>query len=166
MPTDYTPAGGTRAVATWTDADGNVCAPVDAVHAEIIEYDADGFELARTYMEPLEPGQVEVASNERMSEVHTPLLSWDIAPALRSYRFSASEQHRLGLLQIELGAAQIDFDGRGVVEVIEDLHGWLERIDGDVLTAAVLQKQSEPMVGDLSFGQAALEVLKEWAIGD
>jgi hypothetical protein len=90
----------------------------------------------------------------------------DIAPALRSYRFSASEQHRLGLLQIELGAAQIDFDGRGVVEVIEDLHGWLERIDGDVLTAAVLQKQSEPMVGDLSFGQAALEVLKEWAIGD
>jgi hypothetical protein len=77
MPTDYTPAGGTRAVATWTDADGNVCAPVDAVHAEIIEYDADGFELARTYMEPLEPGQVEVASNERMSEVHTPLLSWD-----------------------------------------------------------------------------------------
>jgi hypothetical protein len=90
----------------------------------------------------------------------------DIAPYLNAYRFSASSENRLGLLQIELGGARLDFDGQGVVEVIEDLYGWLDRLDGDILTEATLRKQTESMSGSMSFGQAALAVLKDWARGD
>jgi hypothetical protein len=54
-----TPAGGVASVAYWQDANGNATTKELAVAAEIVELDAGGNIIARTYAEinraPLDP---------------------------------------------------------------------------------------------------------------
>lgn len=44
-----TPAGGAYAVSTYRDASGNPCPKVSASSVEIVECDADGGAIRRTY---------------------------------------------------------------------------------------------------------------------
>lgn len=46
-----TPNGGVRSVAYFQDAAGNPCPKADAVAMEIVEFDADGQAIHRTYMD-------------------------------------------------------------------------------------------------------------------
>ncbi len=46
-----TPNGGAYAIAYWLDARGNPCGKAVAVAAEIIEYDATGSQVFRSYMQ-------------------------------------------------------------------------------------------------------------------
>lgn len=46
-----TPAGGAYAVANFLDADMKPCPKAEAVHIEILEYDQDGQNIARTWLE-------------------------------------------------------------------------------------------------------------------
>lgn len=80
---DPTPAGGVRSEAIWTDRNGEPCAPADATHALIVEYDEDGLEIARTYMEPPEPGQPLVAEARGLGDnldlqSYDQIGTWDI----------------------------------------------------------------------------------------
>ncbi len=50
-----TPAGGAYAVGLWLDDDGNEVEPALATRAEIVEYDTDGLELNRTYIDDGHP---------------------------------------------------------------------------------------------------------------
>ena len=44
-----TPEGGAYFIAYFSDSDGKPCEKSEAVHFEIIEYDKNDVELARTY---------------------------------------------------------------------------------------------------------------------
>ncbi len=60
-----TPNGGTHSVANWLDAERKPCPKDRAVHAEIIEYDADDEQVARTWLtlKGAEPEGLEDAEN-------------------------------------------------------------------------------------------------------
>lgn len=44
-----TPSGGVASETIWSDSDGNIVEQNNATRAEIIEYDADGGVINRTY---------------------------------------------------------------------------------------------------------------------
>ena len=48
--TGPTPSGGVRSEVMFFDADNAPCEQESATHAEAIEYDAEGREIARTYL--------------------------------------------------------------------------------------------------------------------
>lgn len=52
-----TPAGGAYAVANFLDAEMKPCTKDKAAHIEILEFDQDGKNIARTWLERSEPGQ-------------------------------------------------------------------------------------------------------------
>lgn len=78
---ETTPAGGTRSEAILTDATGAVVDdPAVATAVEIVEYDADGDELARTYGRTDIPRRA-AASDMDDEDMDAPKGTWDVAIA-------------------------------------------------------------------------------------
>jgi len=46
-----TPNGGVRSIAYYQDAEGNAANETEATHAEVVELDAEGETIQRTYAE-------------------------------------------------------------------------------------------------------------------
>lgn len=81
-----TPLGGTRSEAIWFNQVGQPCGPEEATSGEIREFDSDGLELGRTYVDrtwsdEVGPGQESDPSNEALFPESNDLLkmgTWDI----------------------------------------------------------------------------------------
>ncbi len=80
-----TPLGGTRHEAIWFDQAGQPCAPEEAASGEIREFDEDGLELGRTYVDwtfnPDGTSQESDPSNEALFAENNDVLkmgTWDI----------------------------------------------------------------------------------------
>lgn len=71
----------TKTEAFWQDEQGQPCSPADAVTGEIIEYDDDGVELQRTYVDHRNSESISTDDQEDLLPENQDLLkqgTWDI----------------------------------------------------------------------------------------